>query len=139
PDHESPTQTAPGMVLGTPAYMSPEQVVGRRADHRSDMFAFGAVLYEMLTGRRAFLGGSSVETMNAIVKDEPLPIESSSPLVEQIVRHCLEKEPEQRFQSARDLAFQLRLALHPSARTSVTAADRPRRRYVLAIATGIAL
>jgi serine/threonine protein kinase len=83
------TETAPGMVLGTPAYMSPEQVQGQTADHRSDIFALGAVLYEMLAGRRAFLGDTSVETMNAILKQDPPPIAQVSPQLEQIVRHCL--------------------------------------------------
>ena len=75
------------------AYMSPEQVRGQPADHRADIFAVGALLYEMLAGRRPFLGETSVETMTAILKQDPLPIPGVSPQVEQIVRHCLEKEP----------------------------------------------
>jgi eukaryotic-like serine/threonine-protein kinase len=133
PGHEAQTQTVPGMALGTPAYMSPEQVRGQPADHRSDIFALGAVLYEMLAGRRAFDGETSIEAMNAILKQEPPPIAGVSPQVEQIVRRCLEKEPAHRYQSARDLGFQLRLTRHPSSETqlrSPTTTSRP-----LAVAT----
>ena len=112
-DPNTPTktrQTDPGAVLGTAGYMAPEQVRGRTADHRSDLFAFGVVLFEMLTGRRAFQGPSSVETLNAILKDDPLEEVAATPLppaLERIVRHCLEKNPGERFQSAHDLAFDL--------------------------------
>jgi Tol biopolymer transport system component len=104
--------TEPGTVLGTVGYMSPEQVRGKPADHRSDIFAFGAILYEMLSGQRAFRGDSAVETMNAIlVRDLPEPDDhreaSLPPLLDRIVRHCLEKNPEERFQSVRDVAFDL--------------------------------
>ena len=103
--------TQPGVVLGTVGYMSPEQVRGRGADHRSDLFSFGAVLYEMLAGQRAFRGDSSVETMNAILKDDPPEISAADrkfpSALERLVRRCLEKSPEDRFQSARDLAFAL--------------------------------
>ena len=103
--------TTPGTVLGTVGYMSPEQVRGQTVDHRSDIFSFGAILYEMISGKRAFKGGSKVETMNAILKEEPPELSESglqiSPGVERVVRHCLEKEPGLRFQSARDLAFDL--------------------------------
>ncbi|HXG69550.1 MAG TPA: serine/threonine-protein kinase [Gemmatimonadaceae bacterium] len=103
--------TDPGMAIGTAGYMSPEQVRGQRVDHRSDIFSFGTVLYEMLAGRRAFVGDTAVETLNAILKEDPpdLPTTGApvSPALERIVTHCLEKNPEQRFQSARDLAFAL--------------------------------
>ena len=103
--------TTPGSVLGTVGYMSPEQVRGQAADHRSDVFSFGAVLYEMLTGRRAFRGDSAVETMSAILKEEPPELSSTGrhvpPALERLVAHCLEKRPEDRFQSARDLVFDL--------------------------------
>ncbi len=103
--------TEPGMVLGTVGYMSPEQVRGEAVDHRSDLFSMGAIFYEMLSGARAFKRDSSIETLNAILKEEPpdlidmLP--SLPPAVERLVRRCLEKDRDQRFQSARDLAFNL--------------------------------
>ncbi|HEY8145094.1 MAG TPA: protein kinase, partial [Kofleriaceae bacterium] len=103
--------TAPGTVLGTVGYMSPEQVRGEPADHRSDLFSLGVVLYEMLTGRRGFVRESSVETMAAILRDEPPELEAlsvHSPALARLLQHCLEKRPEERFQSARDLAFDLR-------------------------------
>jgi Tol biopolymer transport system component len=107
----SPNPTAAGMVLGTVGYMSPEQVKGQPADHRSDIFSFGAILYEMISGRRAFKGESSVETMSAILKEDPPEMSESglhvSPGMERIIRRCLEKSPPQRFQSAKDLAFAL--------------------------------
>ena len=103
--------TEAGVVLGTVGYMSPEQVRGQAADARSDIFAVGVVLYEMLTGNRAFQRESSVETMNAILKEEPPEIPSSErnfpPSIERMVRRCLEKLPDERFQSARDLSFAL--------------------------------
>jgi len=103
--------TDPGAVIGTAGYMSPEQVRGRSVDHRSDIFSFGAVLYEMLSGRRAFRGDSGVEVLNAILKEEPPDInraESSfPPQLMRVLKRCLEKRPEDRFQSARDLAFDL--------------------------------
>ncbi len=100
------TGTEPGVVLGTVGYMAPEQVRGQPADHRADVFALGVVLYEMLTGRRAFQRDSAAETMTAILREEPpdLPV---PPGLDRIVRHCLEKEPHHRFQSASDLAFGL--------------------------------
>jgi WD40 repeat protein len=103
--------TEPGMVLGTVGYMSPEQVRGETVDHRSDIFAFGAILYEMLTGTRAFKRASSIETLSAILKEDPPEITESHPNVpqplERMVRRCLEKDREHRFQTARDLAFNL--------------------------------
>ena len=114
PTTEAPTQTAgtePGVVMGTAGYMSPEQVRGEVADQTSDIFSLGAVLYEMLTGRRAFRGASAIETLNAILKEEPAEVSQTgrdvSPPLERITRRCLEKSREERFQSARDLAFAL--------------------------------
>jgi len=105
------TQTKSGLVLGTVAYMSPEQLRARPVDHRSDIFSFGAILYEMLGGTRAFKGETNVDTITAVLKDEPVEITEVRPNVpaafEPIIAHCLEKEPENRFQSARDLAFAL--------------------------------
>ncbi len=107
----TPSMTDPGIVLGTVGYMSPEQVRGKPADQRSDIFSLGAILYEMLTGQRAFRRDSSIETLNAILKEEPPELSTSaaniSPALERAVNHCLEKSPEQRFQSASDLAFNL--------------------------------
>jgi serine/threonine protein kinase len=106
-----PLNTKPGTIVGTTGYMSPEQVRGQRVDHRSDIFAFGAVLYEMLSGRRAFKGETAVETLNAILKEDPSDLCTVNAEIdlalERIVRHCLEKSPDERFQSARDLAFAL--------------------------------
>jgi eukaryotic-like serine/threonine-protein kinase len=108
---EFTTVTKSGAVIGTVAYMSPEQLRGKVVDHRSDIFSIGAILYEMLTGRRAFRGETEVDTITAVLKEDPPEInleQASVPeSVLQIVRHCLEKEPENRFQSARDLGFAL--------------------------------
>ncbi|MCU1349102.1 MAG: serine/threonine protein kinase, partial [Acidobacteria bacterium] len=107
----SPAATEPGMVIGTVGYMSPEQVRGEAVDHRSDLFAFGTILYEILSGQRAFKRNSGIETLSAILKEEPPDVSQFNPAVppalERVVRRCLEKEREQRFQSARDLAFNL--------------------------------
>jgi eukaryotic-like serine/threonine-protein kinase len=104
-------QTAPGTVMGTVGYMSPEQVRGQTVDSRSDIFSFGAILYEMVAGRRAFKADSAVETMNAVLKEEPPDLDAAqlkiSPGMDRIIRHCLEKSPANRFQSARDLGFAL--------------------------------
>ena len=109
-----PTKTAgteAGVVLGTLGYMSPEQVRGKPADARSDIFSFGAILYEMLSGKRAFHGDSAADTMSAILKEDPPEISLTNQSVpaglDRIIRHCLEKNPEQRFRSGHDLAFDL--------------------------------
>jgi len=103
--------TAAGVVLGTVGYMAPEQVRGLATDHRADIFSFGAVLYEMITGRRAFEGDTAADTISAILNREPPDLETvtgAAPLaLDRIVRRCLEKKPELRFQSAHDLAFAL--------------------------------
>ncbi|HEV8432767.1 MAG TPA: protein kinase, partial [Thermoanaerobaculia bacterium] len=100
--------TSPGVVMGTAGYMSPEQVRGLDVDERTDIFALGTILYEMLAGRRAFAAASTVETMNAILKDDPPPLDGEIPgALERIIFRCLEKEREQRFGSAHDLAFAL--------------------------------
>lgn len=126
--------TSPGTVVGTAGYMSPEQVRGDMVDHRSDIFSFGAILYEMLSGRRAFKGASSVETMNAILKEDPpeLSLTESNipPAMEMIVRHCLEKNREERFQSAKDLAFDLERTSSVSGSAPRLAASRVRRRWL---------
>jgi eukaryotic-like serine/threonine-protein kinase len=103
--------TEPGVVLGTMGYMSPEQVRGRAADRRSDLFAFGTILYEMLAGQRAFRGDTAADTITAILTKEPPDLSQTNkeihPGIDRIVRHCLEKNPEERFESARDVAFDL--------------------------------
>ena len=114
--------TAPGIVLGTPAYMSPEQVRGEPADHRSDIFAFGCVLYEMLSGRRAFKRDTAVESMNAVLKDSPQEMAEVPFGLGRIAHRCLEKLPDNRFQSAHDLAFAIE-----SARTGSIPAQAPLR------------
>jgi eukaryotic-like serine/threonine-protein kinase len=110
--------TDPGTVVGTVGYMSPEQVRGQHVDHRSDIFSFGVVFYEMLSGRRAFHGDSAIETLNAILKEEPAELSQTNtkvnPALERIVRRCLEKKPERRFQSAFDLTFAVEAVLTPS-------------------------
>jgi non-specific serine/threonine protein kinase len=103
-------QTAPGTVLGTSGYMAPEQVLGLQADHRADIFALGVLLYEMLTGQRAFQRFSTAETQAAVLRDDPPPAPSGRPLapaLDRLVRRCLAKRPEDRFNSARDLLFAL--------------------------------
>ncbi len=113
--------TEPGRVMGTVGYMAPEQVRGREVDPRTDIFAFGAVLYEMLTGKRAFQGESPVETLNAILKEDPPSLFEStrnvSPALERIVRRCLEKRPEDRPSTAHDLAIALEAISTGSTRT----------------------
>src|SRR6266540_2877442 len=103
--------TEPGVVMGTLGYMSPEQVKGKPADQRSDIFSFGAILYEMLSGVRAFHRDSAAETMSAILREEPPDLSATNrsiqPGLERTVRHCLEKNPEERFYSARDVAYDL--------------------------------
>ncbi len=108
--------TNPGTVMGTVAYMSPEQVRGQDLDHRSDIFSFGIILHEMLSGQRTFTGESQVEVMNAILKEDPpeLTNDKISPALDRIVRRCLEKKPEQRFHSAHDLGFALGTLTTPS-------------------------
>jgi eukaryotic-like serine/threonine-protein kinase len=138
----SPLQTAAGTVMGTASYMAPEQVRGLAADHRSDIFAFGAVLYEMLGGQRAFSRDTAAETMTAILKDDPPELAETgaqiSPAVDRIVRRCLEKEPEQRFQSAKDLAFALEaVSGSTQASASRVLVARPRKWLPVAVTLGL--
>ncbi len=129
----SATITRPGMISGTPGYMSPEQIAGRTVDQRSDIFSLGVVTYEMLAGRRPFAGDTSVAVMNAVLTDEPEQLRVEIPTaVARLVQHCLEKEPEHRLQSAADFSFALLLQIGERAR----APERGRRLAwsVLAIA-----
>jgi Tol biopolymer transport system component len=141
----APAHTMPGMVLGTAGYMSPEQVRGKEVDARTDIFAFGAILYEILSGRRAFKGESSIETMNAILKDDPPELEVEklklSPGLERIVRRCLEKEPSRRFQSARDVGFALEAISGTSSGSAVKQQALPpeRPRWLQAAALALLL
>jgi Tol biopolymer transport system component len=120
--------TDPGTVMGTAGYMAPEQARGNPVDHRADIFAFGAILYEMLAGKRAFEKPTAVETMTAILNEDPPPISQIAgpvpPGLLRMVHRCLEKNPEQRFQSASDLAFALD-ALSDSGGSLAVAVDAP--------------
>jgi Tol biopolymer transport system component len=137
--------TEPGVVLGTMGYMSPEQVRGKPADHRSDVFAFGAILWEMLAGRRAFHGDTAADTMTAILTKEPDELSGTNaaihPGLDRIVRHCLEKNPEERFHSAHDLAFDLEALSGVSAAGAVAAIRAPaaRRGMLLPILAALAV
>jgi eukaryotic-like serine/threonine-protein kinase len=119
--------TEPGLIMGTAGYMSPEQVRGQVADPRSDIFAFGAILYEMIAGKRAFHGETSADTMSAILKEETPELSETARNVpaglERIVQHCLEKNPSQRFHSAGDLAFDLESLTEISATSSKSGAQ----------------
>lgn len=125
-------QTDPGTVMGTVGYMSPEQVRGLAVDHRSDLFAFGAILHEMLSGKRAFRRETASDTMSAILRDDPPELLESGrnipPALDRIVRHCLEKNPAERFQSARDVAFDLEAMGTASSTGAARAASSPGRR-----------
>jgi eukaryotic-like serine/threonine-protein kinase len=126
------TTTLPKTVLGTPAYMPPEQARGEKADSRADIFSFGCILYEMLSGDRAFEGGTPADVISAILKDPPKTLDNTAerplpPVLDAIVRRCLEKEPGARFQSASDLAFALRnISTLRGQPTEVAAPRRPR-------------
>ncbi len=137
-----PTATEPGVVMGTLGYMSPEQVKAKPADARSDIFALGAILYEMLSGQRAFRGDSAGETMAAILKEDPPDLsvtnQNISPGLERIVRHCLEKNPERRFQSASDIAFGLEALSVPGASAPRAVPDASHARWRKPALIGIA-
>ena len=144
-DYDEPTiteaNTAAGVVLGTTSYMAPEQVQGEPPDPRTDIFAFGAVMYEMLAGRRAFRRDTPAETMTAILREDPAevadPAHRISPALEKIVRRCLEKNPRQRFQSAMDLSFAL--SALSGTDTSVVVSTAASRRVSRTLLLGIVL
>jgi serine/threonine protein kinase len=133
--------TEAGAVMGTAGYMSPEQVRGISVDPRSDIFSFGAIFYEMLSGKRAFHRDTAADTMSAILKEDPPDFSETnrnvSPALERIVQHCLEKNPESRFHSASDVAFDLEhLSGTSGSSTKVTsvATAQPRSKLLRGIA-----
>ena len=141
--------TEAGVVMGTAGYMSPEQVRGLALDARSDIFSFGAILYEMLSGKRAFHGNTPADTMSSILKEEPADLSETnrniSPALERIVHHCLEKNPEARFHSASDIAFDLEQLSGLSGSTAkISSASAPeanagpRRKLLIAGLAGLA-
>jgi eukaryotic-like serine/threonine-protein kinase len=140
--------TEAGAVMGTAGYMSPEQVRGAAVDPRSDIFSFGAILYEMISGKRAFHRDTPADTMSAILKEDPPELSETnrnvSPALERIVQHCLEKNPEQRFHSARDIAFDLEHLSGISgttaraAATAVPTLGRTRAKFFAGVAIALA-
>ncbi len=137
--------TRPGTVMGTVSYMSPEQVRGLSVDHRSDIFSFGAILYELLSGRKAFRRDTASDTMAAIMRDEPPePSESGRsvpPALDHIVRHCLEKDRDSRFQSAKDIVFALSEQSSPAVPGGArfAASQAGRRNLLIAVAALVVL
>ena len=148
---EVPTRrvnTEPGRIMGSVGYMSPEQVRGRAIDHRTDIFSFGAVLYEMLSGKRAFRGDSAADTVSAILKEDPPDLSATNktvaPPLERLVRRCLEKTPGERFQSASDLAFDLENISGISSQSTATMIATPvasanRRAWLIALIGGLVI
>jgi serine/threonine protein kinase len=145
PDGNAPTisrGTDSGTVMGTVGYMSPEQVRGKAIDHRTDIFSFGAIVYEMLTGTRAFQRSTSAETMTAILNDDPPTIsqlvQTTPPGLQRVVHRCLEKNPEQRFHSASDLAFALEALSESGSFPAVAVSGAPgqRRRSKMLVWSG---
>ena len=135
--------TEPGVVLGTMGYMSPEQVRGKAADKRSDLFAFGTILYEMLSGQRAFRGDTAADTITAILTKEPPDLSQTNkeihPGLDRIVRHCLEKNPEERFESASDVAFDLEAMSGVSGPATTAPYAEIKRRRLWPLLTGAVL
>src|SRR5262245_9211218 len=139
-------QTDEGAIVGTAAYMSPEQAEGKKLDGRSDIFSFGSVMYEMSTGRRAFQGETKLSTLSAILREEPKPASELAPAVprdlEKIIQRCLRKDPERRYQSMKDVRIALEELKEESDSghlTAVTQAKRASRRWVLEAVGAIAL
>jgi len=151
PTRQTPTSLATtitrhGVAMGTVGYMSPEQVRGQVTDHRTDIFAFGAILYEMVMGQRTFQRATEADTVSAILNEEPPPISQLSPdmplALERVIRRCLEKNPEQRFHSASDLAFALEALSDPASTMSGAHAvpvEPPKQRRFLSIAAALGL
>jgi serine/threonine protein kinase len=131
PEQDSSKSTRPGTLLGTVGYMSPEQVRGAPTDDRSDIFSLGVIIHEMISGIAPFHGDSAVETLHAILKDEPAALPDSGEISDElghVIRHCLEKDADARFQSARDLVFVLEMAI----RSGTVASRAPQSRGVFA-------
>src|SRR5206468_902868 len=146
PTNLATTITRHGVAMGTVGYMSPEQVRGQVIDHRSDIFAFGAILYEMVMGQRTFQRATEADTVSAILNEEPPPISQLSPDMplglERVIRRCLEKNPEQRFHSASDLAFALDALSDPAwthTGTHAIPVELPKQRRLSTIAVGLIL
>jgi hypothetical protein len=140
--------TDPGLVMGTVGYMAPEQVRAQAVDARADLFALGAVLFEMLTGRRAFSGATAADTMTAVLREDPPELSTLRsdlpPALARVVQHCLEKDPVERFQTARDVAFALETMSGAASQTSaaspaIGAQDRQARRTVVLIVGALAI
>ena len=131
--------------MGTAGYMSPEQVKGAKVDHRSDIFSFGAILYELLSGKKAFKRDTNAETMAAILMNEPPELLESgrniSPVLDRVVKHCLEKDRDHRFHSARDLAFALSEASTPTTTSGAQLAAPPtgKKKILVAVAAIVVL
>src|SRR5262249_45207008 len=145
---EAPTMqvaTDAGLVMGTVGYMSPEQVRGKAADPRSDLFSFGTILYEMLSGKRAFRGDTPADTMRAILKEDPPELSETArnipPGLARIVEHCLEKNPAERFQSAHDIAFNLQSQSGqiPSAARIPTISEPWHKKWSQPVGVGLAI
>src|SRR5258708_11176568 len=141
-DGATAAETNVGMVLGTAGYMSPEQVRGEPADHLSDIFSFGSILYEMISGQRAFKRNNNAETMTAILTEEPEESASrigvTPPALARIVRHCMEKQPKQRCQAARDIAFDLESVSAVSGTGALPAATKTNARWIRSAAVAAA-
>ena len=141
PIQELTTVTKQGTMIGTVAYMSPEQLRGKPVDHRSDIFSFGAILYEILSGSRAFRGETEVDTITAVLREEPAAAHLEEAAIpagyQDIIRHCLEKEPENRFQSAKDLVFALQ-TLSGSSPVKAVPAPKPAPRITSALPWALA-
>ncbi len=137
--------TEPGAIMGTVGYMSPEQVRGLAVDQRSDIFSFGAILYELLSGKKAFKRDTAVDSMVAILKEEPPELSESgrniSPALDHVVKHCLEKDPDDRFQSAHDIAFAISEQSSSPSTSGVHLASPPteRRKVLIAVAAVVVL
>ncbi|HET8825418.1 MAG TPA: protein kinase, partial [Terriglobales bacterium] len=137
------SHTAMGVVMGTASYMAPEQVRGEQVDARTDIFAFGAVLYEMVSGKRAFRRDTAAETMTAVLKEDPAELTDTGhpvpPSLDRIVRRCLEKNPEQRFQSAKDLSFALSALSGTDSSAVAKIAPSGKRAHALPLSASLAV